>query len=156
MTFAVKERRLIDRNLVGDIRRDKEPRGRARFLSDAERSALLDACARSKWTPLRAPSTIYTARHLTAVAEAVEQRFPVTGTELPEVQTVRYVNGIALNYPVWCLTRHKRDLKNQYSAIYYQFSTEELLEAFSEANMITVELVELLRRVQSESYDSSV
>jgi hypothetical protein len=93
---------------------------------------------------------------VTAVAEAVEQRFPVTGTELPEVQAVRYVNGIALNYPVWCLTRHKRELKNQYSTVYYQFSTEELLEAFSEANMIPVELVELLRCVQSEPYDSSV
>jgi hypothetical protein len=31
MSFAVKERRLIDRNPVGDIRREKEPRGRTRF-----------------------------------------------------------------------------------------------------------------------------
>jgi integrase len=54
MTFAVKERRLIDRNPVGDIRREKEPRGRTRFLSDEERKALLTACAKSDWTPLRA------------------------------------------------------------------------------------------------------
>jgi integrase len=54
MTFAVKERRLIDRNPVGDIRREKEPRGRTRFLSDEERKALLAACAKSDWTPLRA------------------------------------------------------------------------------------------------------
>jgi len=33
MAFAVKERRLIDRNPVGDIRREKEPRGRTRFLT---------------------------------------------------------------------------------------------------------------------------
>jgi len=54
MTFAVKERRLIDRNPVGDIRREKEPRGRTRFLSDAERTALLDACEKSEWAPLHA------------------------------------------------------------------------------------------------------
>ena len=53
-SFAVKERRLMDRNPVGDIRRKKEPRGRTRFLSDEERAALLDACARSEWAPLHA------------------------------------------------------------------------------------------------------
>jgi integrase len=52
--FAVKERRLIDRNPVGDIRRKKEPRGRTRFLSDEERAALLHACANSEWAPLHA------------------------------------------------------------------------------------------------------
>jgi integrase len=53
-SFAVKERRLIDRNPVGDIRRKKEPRGRTRFLSDEERTALLDACVKSEWVPLHA------------------------------------------------------------------------------------------------------
>ena len=53
-SFAVKERRLIDRNPVGDIRRKKEPRGRTRFLSDEERAALIAACARSDWPPLHA------------------------------------------------------------------------------------------------------
>jgi integrase len=53
-SFAVKERRLLDRNPVGDIRRKKEPRGRTRFLSDEERTALLDACAKSDWPPLHA------------------------------------------------------------------------------------------------------
>ena len=53
-SFAVKERRLIDRNPVGDIRRKKEPRGRTRFLSDEERAALLHACANSEWVPLHA------------------------------------------------------------------------------------------------------
>src|SRR6185312_2121969 len=33
-SFAVKERRLVDRNPVSDIRRKKEPRGRTRFLSE--------------------------------------------------------------------------------------------------------------------------
>jgi integrase len=54
MTFAMKERRLIDRNPVGDIPREKEPRGRTRFLSDAERTALLNACEKSEWAPLSA------------------------------------------------------------------------------------------------------
>jgi integrase len=54
LPFAVKERRLIDRNPVGDIRREKEPRGRTRFLSDEERAALLHACANSEWAPLDA------------------------------------------------------------------------------------------------------
>jgi integrase len=53
-SFAVKERRLIDRNPVGDIRRKKESRGRTRFLSDEERTALLAACAKSDWAPLHA------------------------------------------------------------------------------------------------------
>jgi hypothetical protein len=53
-SFAVKERRLIDRNPIGDIRRKKEPRGRTRFLSDEERAALLHACADSEWVPLHA------------------------------------------------------------------------------------------------------
>ena len=52
-SFAVKERQLIDRNPVGDIRRKKEPRGRTRFLSDEERAALLAACAKSDWMPLQ-------------------------------------------------------------------------------------------------------
>lgn len=52
ISFAVKERRLIDRNPVGDITRKKEPRGRTRFLSDDERAALLDACSKSAWPAL--------------------------------------------------------------------------------------------------------
>ena len=53
-SFAVKERRLIDRNPVGDIRREKEPRGRTRLLSDEERAALLAACVKPDWPPLHA------------------------------------------------------------------------------------------------------
>lgn len=49
LSFAVRERRLLDRNPVSDISRKKEPRGRTRFLSDDERAALLDACAQSDW-----------------------------------------------------------------------------------------------------------
>lgn len=52
LSFAVKERRLLDRNPVADISRKKEPRGRTRFLTDAERSALLDSCAKSDWPAL--------------------------------------------------------------------------------------------------------
>jgi hypothetical protein len=48
VSFAAKERRLIDRNPVGDIRRKKESRGRTRFLSDAERNALLAPRRRSQ------------------------------------------------------------------------------------------------------------
>jgi integrase len=54
LTFAVKERRLIDRNSVGDISRKKESRGRTRFLSDDERAALLAACEKAEWAPLHA------------------------------------------------------------------------------------------------------
>lgn len=52
LSFAVKERRLLDRNPVSDISRKKEPRGRTRFLTDEDRTALLDACAKSEWPPL--------------------------------------------------------------------------------------------------------
>ena len=50
----MKERRLIDRNPVGNIRRKRESRGRTRFLSDEERTALLAACAQSDWPALHA------------------------------------------------------------------------------------------------------
>lgn len=52
LSFAVKERRLLERNPVSDISRKKEPRGRTRFLTDEERAALLDACTKSEWQPL--------------------------------------------------------------------------------------------------------
>lgn len=54
LSFAVKERRLLDRNPVADITRKKESRGRTRFLSDAERTALLAACEESEWPALHA------------------------------------------------------------------------------------------------------
>jgi integrase len=54
LSFAVKERRLLDRNPVSDIARKKESRGRTRFLTDAERAALVAACGKSEWPLLRA------------------------------------------------------------------------------------------------------
>jgi integrase len=54
LSFAVKERRLLDRNPVSDISRKKEARGRTRFLSDEEREALVEACENSAWPPLAA------------------------------------------------------------------------------------------------------
>jgi integrase len=53
LSFAVKDRRVLDRNSVSDIRRKKEPRGRTRFLSDDEREALLKACDGSAWGALK-------------------------------------------------------------------------------------------------------
>jgi integrase len=52
LSFAVKERRLLQRNPVSDIRRKPEPRGRTRFLSDDDRAKLLKACTGSAWAPL--------------------------------------------------------------------------------------------------------
>ena len=46
-TTAVNEWEWVDHNPVKRVRRPREPMGRVRFLSDAERSALLDACQRS-------------------------------------------------------------------------------------------------------------
>ena len=54
LSFAVKERRLIQRNPVSDIRRKPEPRGRTRFLSDDDRARLLKACGESAWPALQA------------------------------------------------------------------------------------------------------
>ena len=53
LSFAVKDRRLLNRNPVSDIRRKKEPPGRTRFLSDEERTALLKASGMSAWPALR-------------------------------------------------------------------------------------------------------
>jgi integrase len=52
-TIAVREWRLVDRNPVRDVAKKKEPRGRIHFLSDAEREALLAACADADWPWLR-------------------------------------------------------------------------------------------------------
>ena len=54
LSFAVKERRLLQRNPVSDIRRKPEPRGRTRFLSDDDRAKLLKACGESAWPALQA------------------------------------------------------------------------------------------------------
>jgi integrase len=51
-TMAVKEWRLAASNPVRDITKKKEARGRVRFLSDAERDALLAACGQSAWPAL--------------------------------------------------------------------------------------------------------
>jgi integrase len=52
LNVAKKEWRLIDRNPVSDIAKKKEGRGRTRFLSDAERDQLLEACKASEWADL--------------------------------------------------------------------------------------------------------
>jgi integrase len=49
---AMREWRLIDRNPVAEVSKKKEARGRARFLRDEERDALLVACAQSAWPAL--------------------------------------------------------------------------------------------------------
>jgi integrase len=56
MTYAVKEHSppLLVTNPVAGVTRKSEPAGRTRFLSDDERTALLDACAKSPWKPLQA------------------------------------------------------------------------------------------------------
>ena len=50
----MKDWNLVDRNPVFSISKSKESRGRTRFLSDEERTALLDTCADADWKPLRA------------------------------------------------------------------------------------------------------
>jgi len=56
LTYAISEHvpPLLSINPVSTISRKKEPKGRTRFLSDDERTRLLDACANSAWPPLRA------------------------------------------------------------------------------------------------------
>lgn len=56
MTYAIKEHSppLLATNPVASVTRKSEPAGRTRFLSDDERTALLDACAKSPWKPLHA------------------------------------------------------------------------------------------------------
>jgi integrase len=43
-TVAQKQWQWVYKNPVRDVRREQEPKGRARFLSDDERKRLLDAC----------------------------------------------------------------------------------------------------------------
>lgn len=56
MSYAIKGHvpSLLTVNPVKDITKKTEPKGRTRFLSDDERTALLDACAKSPWKPLHA------------------------------------------------------------------------------------------------------
>jgi integrase len=53
-SVAVKEWRLAERNPVRDISKRRESRGRVRFLSDDERTRLLEECRQSDWQPLYA------------------------------------------------------------------------------------------------------
>jgi integrase len=53
-TLAWREWRLVQSNPLREISKKKEARGRVRFLSDAERDALLAACAKSDWPALQA------------------------------------------------------------------------------------------------------
>lgn len=53
-TVAQREWRLVDRNPVKEVSRKKEGKGRVRYLVDAEREALLEACEASEWQPLKA------------------------------------------------------------------------------------------------------
>lgn len=46
-TIAVKEWGWMDFNIMGKVKKSKEPRGRVRFLSDKERIALLKSCKES-------------------------------------------------------------------------------------------------------------
>jgi integrase len=50
---AVTEWHLLADNPLRRVSKKKEPQGRLRYLSDAERTALLDACAKSDYKPLR-------------------------------------------------------------------------------------------------------
>ncbi|MDA1117095.1 MAG: tyrosine-type recombinase/integrase [Proteobacteria bacterium] len=50
---AVKEWHLLTDNPLRRVSKMKEPAGRVRYLSDDERTALLDACAKSEYKPLR-------------------------------------------------------------------------------------------------------
>src|ERR1700722_6182574 len=43
---------LVDRHPVREVKRQTEPLGRARFLTDNERSRLLHQCKRSEWSQL--------------------------------------------------------------------------------------------------------
>lgn len=52
--LAVREWRLMDRNSAADISKKREPRGRVRFLTDDERTRLLEACGKSDWKALQA------------------------------------------------------------------------------------------------------
>ena len=51
-TTAITEWRLTDKNPVADVTKKKESPGRARYLRDEEREALLVACAHSAWPAL--------------------------------------------------------------------------------------------------------
>ena len=46
-TYAVKELNWMDENPLAKVSKEKEPSGRTRFLSEAERDAFLDACRAS-------------------------------------------------------------------------------------------------------------
>lgn len=50
---AVTEWHLLNDNPLRRVSKRKEPPGRVRFLSDDERTQLLDACAKSQYKPLR-------------------------------------------------------------------------------------------------------
>jgi integrase len=52
MTVAVNEWEWLENNPMRKITKNKEPRGRTRFLSDEERRVFMDACKTSYYKPL--------------------------------------------------------------------------------------------------------
>lgn len=73
LKWAIEEK-WISKNPALQIRRQKEPGGRVRFLSEEERTRLLDACAASEWPDL-----------LLFVKIALS-----TGARLGEIQSLRW------------------------------------------------------------------
>jgi len=59
LTAAVREYGWLPRNPIGNVTKYAESKGRERFLSDAERSALLAECDASPFSPL--PSIVQLA-----------------------------------------------------------------------------------------------
>ena len=90
LTSAVKDWGWIPRNPALDVRRQKEPKGRTRFLSEDERTLLLEACKNS-----------YCPHLLLVVVLALS-----TGMRKSEIMTLKW-SAIDLNQGIIILTKTK-------------------------------------------------
>ena len=82
-TMAVKEWRWLDDNPCRKVTKPKEPRGRVRFLSDDERTRLLDAC-RASSAPDLYPATVL-------ALSTGARRMEILGLTWPQVDLERRV-----------------------------------------------------------------
>lgn len=98
-TVAVREWGWLDDNPVRKVRRPTEPRGRVRFLSEKERTALLGACKRSP-NPLLYPLVVLALATGARLGELLSLRWPDVDLARGVARLARTKNGEPRTLPL--------------------------------------------------------
>jgi integrase len=99
VTVAVREWGWLDDNPVRKVRRPTEPRGRVRFLSEEERTALLAACERSR-NPLLYPLVVLALATGARLGELLSLRWTDIDSARGVARLARTKNGEPRTLPL--------------------------------------------------------